>query len=103
MQAKLDAHQNALTDSRLIAPFDGYIQEKFFDAHETVSAGLPIVSMINTSWYEVEIDIPATDFVRKDQFKAFRCQTDVYPGQRSPWSYWRSHINQTSTSCIKCA
>lgn len=98
IQAKLDAHQNALTDTRLIAPFDGYIQEKFFDAHETVSAGLPIVSMINTSWYEVEIDIPATDFVRKDQFKAFRCEADVYPGQHFPLELLeithKSNLNQ---------
>ena len=59
--AKYDAHRNALADTRLVAPFDGYIQEKFYDAHETVAAGYPVVSMINSAYFDVEIDIPASD------------------------------------------
>lgn len=82
--AKYDAHKNALQDTRLTAPFDGYVQKKYFDAHETVNAGMPVVSMINTGDFEVEIDIPASDYVRQRHFKSFFCTFDVFPGKRFP-------------------
>ncbi len=56
---------------RLTAPFDGYIQKKYYDSHETVAAGYPVVSMINSNYFDVDIDIPSSDFVRQDLFKAF--------------------------------
>ena len=98
INAKLDAHQNALKDTRLVAPYDGYIQEKFFDTYETVSAGLPVVSMINTSWYEVVIDIPAADYVRKEQFAGFKCKAEVFPNVQFPLELLeisqKSNLNQ---------
>lgn len=82
--AKYNAHRNALADTRLVAPFDGYIQEKFYDAHETVAAGYPVVSMINNAYFDVEIDIPASDYIRQDLFKSFTCTFDVFPGHVFP-------------------
>ena len=82
--AKYDAHKNALADTRLTAPFDGYIQKRFYDAHETVAAGYPVVSMINNSYFDVEIDIPTSDYVRQKQFKSFSCTIDVFPGRTFP-------------------
>ena len=82
--AKYDAHKNALADTRLTAPFDGYIQKKYYDSHETVAAGYPVVSMINSNYFDVDIDIPSSDFVRQDLFKSFSCTIDVFPGQVFP-------------------
>jgi len=82
--AKYNAHKNALRDTRLTAPFDGYIQRKYYDSHETVAAGYPVVSMINSSYFDVEIDIPSSDYVRQDLFKSFFCTIDVFPGQVFP-------------------
>lgn len=82
--AKYNAHKNALQDTRMLAPFDGYIQKKYFDTHETVSAGMPVISMINNSYFEVEIDIPSSDYVRQQYFKAFSCTFDVFPGKTFP-------------------
>ena len=82
--AKYNAHKNALEDTRLTAPFDGYVQHKYYDAHETVAAGYPVVSMINSNYFDVEIDIPSSDFVRQDQFKEFFCTIDVFPGKEFP-------------------
>ena len=39
------ANLNALNDTKLKAPFDGYVQKKFFDAHEIVNIGTPVLSM----------------------------------------------------------
>ena len=82
--AKYNAHKNALADTRLTAPFDGYIQKKYYDSHETVAAGYPVVSMINSNYFDVDIDIPSSDFVRQDLFKSFSCTIDVFPGQVFP-------------------
>lgn len=82
--SKYHAHRNALADTRLLAPFDGYIQKKYFDEHETVAAGMPVVSMISTGAFEVEIDIPSGDYIRQDRFRRFTCVPDVFPDHRLP-------------------
>ena len=82
--AKYEAHQNALSDTKLCAPFDGYIQKRFFEAGETIGAGMPVVSMISASLPEVEINIPSSDFVRRDQFDSFACSVDIYPDMTFP-------------------
>lgn len=82
--AKYNAHKNALKDTRLLAPFDGYIQKKYFEKHETVGAGIPVVSMINLGYFEVGIDIPSSDYVRREHFKSFACTFDVFPDREFP-------------------
>lgn len=82
--AKYNACKNALKDTRLLAPFDGYVQKKYFEKHETVGAGMPVVSMIDLSYFEVGIDIPSSDYVRRGHFKSFACTFDVFPGCEFP-------------------
>ena len=82
--AKYDAHKNALSDTRLVAPFDGYVQKRYFEAGETIAAGMPVISMISASLPEVEINIPSSDFIRRDRFEAFWCSVDIYPDKIFP-------------------
>lgn len=82
--AKYSAHANALKDTRLLAPFDGYVQKKYFDVSETVAAGMPVLSMINTRYFEVEIDVPSGDYVRQHLFRHFSCMADVFPDRVFP-------------------
>jgi RND family efflux transporter MFP subunit len=82
--AKYEAHRNALADVKLCAPFDGYVQKRFFAANETVGAGTPVISMISTGVPEVEINISSSDFVRRDRFESFSCTVDIYPDREFP-------------------
>jgi len=82
--ALYDAHRNALNDTKLYAPFDGFVQQKFFDEHEIVSQGLPVLSMIDKAYFEVVIDIPSSDYIRRHQFVDFYCVADVYPNEKIP-------------------
>ncbi|MDR1340272.1 MAG: efflux RND transporter periplasmic adaptor subunit [Prevotellaceae bacterium] len=82
--AKYESHRNALADVRLCAPFDGYVQKCLFGANETVGAGTPVISMISTGVPEVEINIPSSDFVRRDRFDSFTCTVDIYPDREFP-------------------
>ena len=63
--AKYDSHKNALADTKLIAPYNGYVQKTYYSARETVGAGMPVVAMIGTATMEVEINIPRTYMLRE--------------------------------------
>jgi RND family efflux transporter MFP subunit len=82
--AKYNAHQNAMSDTKLRAPFDGYIQKRYFDKNETISAGTPVFSMISAETPEVEINIPAGEFIRRDRFEAYSCYFELYPNHTFP-------------------
>ena len=45
--AKYQHHKDQLEYTRLYAPFSGFIQKKLFDAHETIGAGMPVISMVS--------------------------------------------------------
>ena len=63
---KLAHHKNQLADTRLYAPISGYVQTKMHEAGETVSAGMPIVSMFNAGDVEIEVFVPPTMHGRKN-------------------------------------
>lgn len=79
IEALYNAHRNALNDTRLKAPFDGYIQNKYFEVPEIVNQGTPVVSMINNNYYEVNIDIPSSDYIRREDFASYQAVADVRP------------------------
>lgn len=99
--AKYNAHQNALSDTKLKAPFDGYIQKRYFDKDETISAGMPVFSMISAGTPEVEINIPAGEFIQRDRFDSYRCYFDLYPGRIFPLEFisinQKANLNQIYT------
>lgn len=84
--AKYEAHKNALADTKLLAPYDGYVQKTYYSAQETVGAGMSVVSMINTSSMEVEINIPSADYAKRDEIESFVCVSDLYPDKKYPMS-----------------
>ncbi|MDR1601789.1 MAG: efflux RND transporter periplasmic adaptor subunit [Tannerella sp.] len=103
--AKYDAHRNALADTKLTAPFDGYVQKRFFDAGETVGAGMPVLSMIDAGAPEVEINIPSAEYIRRDRFESFACEVDIYPGRVFPLNLigitQKANMNQLYTVRLK--
>lgn len=60
-----------LSDTRLTAPFSGYIQKVSFRERELVDAGMPVASMIDVGQYLVEVDIPATVYASRDSIVSF--------------------------------
>lgn len=82
--AKYQHHKDQLAYTRLYAPFSGSVQKKLFDAHETIGAGMPVISMVGAGIPEVEINLPAADYIRRDCFGSFHCTFDLYPGETYP-------------------
>lgn len=85
--AKYQHHKDQLGYTKLYAPFGGYVQKRLFDAHETVGAGMPVLSMVSAGMPEVEISLPAAEYIRRDRFSGYHCTFDVYPGKVYPLKY----------------
>ena len=81
---KLAHHKNQLADTRLYAPISGYIQHKMHESGETVSAGMPVVSMFNAGDIEIEVSVPASDYARQADLLSATCSFDVTPGKIYP-------------------
>lgn len=84
VSALYQSQRNALNDTRLKAPFNGYIQQKYFSAPEIVNRGTPVLSMIDDDYFEVKVDIPTGDFIRREDFERFYAIADVYPDTLLP-------------------
>ena len=82
--AKYRHHQDQLAYTRLYAPFNGWIQKRLFDEHETVGAGMPVLSMIGSGMPEVEINLPAAEYINRQRFTSYHCTFDLYPGKTYP-------------------
>ncbi|MGM9713367.1 MAG: efflux RND transporter periplasmic adaptor subunit [Prevotella sp.] len=81
---KLENHRNQLSDTRLTAPLSGYVKERLHEAGETVSAGMPIVTLSSGDRVEVEINVSARDYARLSRLSSFRCRIDALGGQTLP-------------------
>ena len=84
IEALLKHHRDEVKYTKLYAPFDGFIQKQYFSAHETVGAGMPVVSLIGNGAPEVEIHLPAAEYIRRDLFSDYHCTFDIYPGKTFP-------------------
>ena len=87
IEALYQHHKDELSYTKLYAPYNGYIQKLFFDAHETVAAGMPVIALMDNGTPEVEINLPAAEYVRRDQFDSYHCTFDIYPGKIYPLDF----------------
>lgn len=70
-EANLEHAKDQLNDTKLLAPFSGYIQEVNFEEGEMVDAGMPVVSLLDVTSYEVEVDIPISMYANREKFVSF--------------------------------
>lgn len=81
---KRDSHRNALSDTELRAPFEGIVRGVNFDKGEAVAAGTPIVSFISATSPEVVINIPATNYIKRNELTAAVASIELYPETTFP-------------------
>ena len=100
---KLSNHRNQLADTRLSAPISGYIQEVLHEAGETVSAGMPVISMFAGDGIEVEFYISALDFANKDKFIDAYCTFEIMPDKQFPLtlSHYSHEANVSQLYCVR--
>lgn len=81
---KLAHHKHQLEDTKLYAPISGYIQCKIHEPGETVSAGMPVLSMFNAGDVEIEVFVPASDYARQNELINATCSFEVTPDKEYP-------------------
>lgn len=79
---ELQAAQDALNDTRLEAPFSGFVDTKFVENHDNVQAMQPIVTFLDCSEIEVAAGLPEEMLARGVALTRFECGFDAYPGLR---------------------
>jgi len=82
LSADLKAAKHALADTRLTAPFTGYVNRKYVENHENVKERDPILSLLDFSNVEVHTAIPEDLVVRRSLFTHVTCTLDTYPNLR---------------------
>jgi len=69
--AKLKNAKDQMNDTQLHAPVSGYIQKVNFLENELIDAGMPVISMIDVGYYQVEVDIPVSLYIERDAIISF--------------------------------
>lgn len=59
--------RKSLTDTRLYAPFGGYILEKNAEIGQTAAPGMPIVKLVNISSVKVKVAVPENEILKIKQ------------------------------------
>ncbi len=81
LQAQRQKAKNALTDTKLLAPSDGYVSQKYMEEGEIAAPGIPVLAFTDISEIRVQTTIPESLLLRKDDIVSYRCQFDALPGK----------------------
>ncbi len=70
-----------LDDTRLYAPFGGYISRKEVETGQTVSPGLPVVTLVKIDPVKVKISVPESEISNLANGAAVRIEVDALGGK----------------------
>ncbi len=82
LAADVKAAEHALEDTKLKAPFSGYVSRRFVENYENIRAGAPVVAFLDVSTVEVHTAVPEDLLIRRASIEKIYCTLDAYPGQR---------------------
>ena len=78
-----------LEDTKLRAPFDGFIQKKYVENYQRVQPGQEIVCLINPSKIQVQFTIPETNIMYFNNPNTIYVEFDTYKGK-----YFKAHVKE---------
>ncbi len=81
LQADLQAAENALRDTWLRAPFNGYVDKQHVENFENVAPGQPIITLLDFSAVEVRTAVPEAIVVRQQEIVGVTSALDAYSGK----------------------
>ncbi|MDR0368821.1 MAG: efflux RND transporter periplasmic adaptor subunit [Bacteroidales bacterium] len=93
---QLQADKNTVEYTVLRSPLSGYIQSVHFAESEMVNAGTAIVTLIDVSTVKIEMELPASLYIRQEDFSGYSCKTNLTQEEEIPLK--RIGINQKSNS-----
>ena len=84
LRQQLHKAEDDLSDSRLKAPFAGYVTGRHVDNFETVAAGHPVITLQDMSAIKVIVGIPDTLVAHRESIASVVCTLPAFPGQEFP-------------------
>ncbi len=100
-EAKLKNANDQLNDTRLYAPFSGYITKVMFDEGELVNHGTAIASLIDVSLLKAEIDVPVSMYIKKDEIINIECTQESLNGITFPLELYANNIKANNNGLYK--
>ena len=82
LNVTLQQAENALGDTVLTAPSDGYVSQKYVENGEIVAPGVPVLAFTDVSELQVQTSIPEILLIRQADFVGFQCEFEIYPGKK---------------------
>lgn len=86
IESKYKNAVNQLADTKLYAPFNAYIESVIFEPQSVVGAGMPVVTVISADKEEIEINIPASVYMKRGDIESFTACFDYLSGEPMPLS-----------------
>lgn len=77
LRLQLELNENKLKYCRLTSSADGIITKVNYEQSEMVDAGNPVFELMDNSLLEVNVDLPVSEYRRREQFNGF---TAILPG-----------------------
>ena len=81
--------KSTLADTKLRAPFDGFIQKKYVENYQRVQPGQEIVCLINPSKIQIEFNIPETNIMYFNNPNTIYVEFDTYKGK-----YFKARVKE---------
>lgn len=81
-QAAFEYAQNQLEQTKLRAPFDGFIQKKYVENYQKVNAGQAIVCLINPNKLQIQYTMPESSLIYFSNPYTIYVEFDTYKGKR---------------------
>ena len=73
--------KKTLQDTKLRAPFDGFIQKKYVENYQRVQPGQEVVCLINPEKIQVQFNIPETNIMYFNNPNTIYVEFDTYKGK----------------------
>lgn len=80
-QSAYETSQNTLADTRLRAPFDGFVEEKYVENYQKVQPGESIIKLVNPDKLEVNFILPETNVRLTREKMQVSVEFDTYKGK----------------------
>lgn len=96
LSIQVKANENTIDYTVLRSPVSGYVQSVNFAKSEMVNAGTAIVTLIDVSTVKVETELPASLYLRQDDFIGYSCRTHLISDEEIPLKF--IGINRKSNS-----
>lgn len=82
--AKLKNHQNQLEDCSIRAPYAGYVRRVYRSDNEAAGPGIPVIGLFTSAGIEVVINVPETEYTRRNQKATYEATFSALPGRVFP-------------------